>query len=302
MTQVAQTRLSRRVADLAARLLPPIVVEALGRLPLRRALAGPPEWEYVPEGWRTGGTLVRGWNDSSVLETERQRWAQFLRAIEGTQPLAVAHEMPDAGADDYIAHNIIMAYGYVLGLAAHGKEALSVLDWGGGLGHYYALARRLLLGVALDYHCKDVPLMCHGGRALLPEVKFHESEAECFARSYDLVLASSSLQYTEDWKGLVARLAPAADGYLYITRLPIVRSAPSFVVVQRPHAYGYATEYLGRFLNKDEFVDHVLSQGMELVREFLVQEKPYVCGAPEQGQYHGFLFRPRRGRTAPIDE
>jgi putative methyltransferase (TIGR04325 family) len=302
MTQVAQSRVPRRVVDLAARLLPPIVVEALGRLPLRRALAGPPEWEYVPEGWRTGDALVRGWNDGSVLEAERQRWAQFLRAIEGTQPLAVAHEVPDTGADDYIAHNVIMTFGYVLALAAHTKDALSVLDWGGGLGHYYLLAQRLLWSTALDYHCKDVPLMCHGGRELLPEVAFHESEVDCFARSYDLVLASSSLQYTEDWKGLIARLAPAADGYLYITRLPIVHSAPSFVVVQRPYAYGYATEYLGWFLNKGEFVDHVQSQGMELVREFLVQERPHVYGAPEQGRYHGFLFRPRRGRAVPIDE
>jgi putative methyltransferase (TIGR04325 family) len=107
------------------------------------------------------------------------------------------------------------------------------------------------------------------------------------------VLASSSLQYSEDWKSVVQKLASASRCYLYITRLPIVHQAASFVVVQRPYQYGYDTEYLGWFLNRQEFMNYMSSLQMELVREFLIQEVFSVPGAPEQGEGRGFLFRPR---------
>ena len=75
-----------------------------------------------------------------------------------------------------------------------------MLDWGGGLGYYYFLARALLPdGVELDYHCKDMPLICEYGRQALPEITFWDDE-RCLEHDYDLVLASSSLQYSEAWE------------------------------------------------------------------------------------------------------
>ena len=93
---------------------------------------------------------------------------------------------------------------------------------------------------------------------------------------------------------MASHLAAAARSYLYITRLPIVRHAASFVVVQRPSSSGYFTEYLGWFLNREEFLCHLASQGMKLRREFLIAERPQVPRAPEQCEYRGFLFQ-RRG-------
>jgi len=63
-------------------------------------------------------------------------------------------------------------------------------------------------------------------------------------------------------------------------------------VVDRPHDLGYQTEYLGWFFNQREFLDTFQSLGMELVREFLIEEHPFVHRAPEQGEYRGFLWRP----------
>jgi hypothetical protein len=40
-------------------------------------------------------------------------------------------------------------------------------------------------------------------------VDFREDES-CLERTYDLVVASSSLQYAEDWRGLLDRIAAAA--------------------------------------------------------------------------------------------
>jgi putative methyltransferase (TIGR04325 family) len=128
----------------------------------------------------------------------------------------------------------------------------------------------------------------------LPDVHFHETVESCLGRRYDLVLSSSSLHYSEKWREVAALLVEMTGSYLYITRIPIVQRAPSFVVLQRPYSLGYRTEYLGWFLNRHEFLDALRALGMELVREFLVEERPFVHRAPEQGEYRGFLWRPAR--------
>jgi putative methyltransferase (TIGR04325 family) len=184
-----------------------------------------------------------------------------------------------------------MAFAYVLALAARGKSRLSMLDWGGGIGHYYLLARALVPDVVLEYCCKDVPLLAGHGRTLFPDQRFC-SDDSCLARRYDLVFASASLHYSEDWRSALASLGKAADGYLYITRLPVVTQAPSFVFIQRPYAYGYGTEYLGWCLNRGEFLAEAGRAGLALVREFAIGECPPIAGATEQCRYRGYLFRP----------
>jgi putative methyltransferase (TIGR04325 family) len=319
-TEYANVRLTLKKVVKAV--LPPVILDALRYLRDRRGQlerlestpvqalsqeqtgaqapgrAVPPEWECVPEGFRVQDPRITGWNVESILQTQRAKWPLFLRLLEGTGPLGVDHEAPVPSHEDYSAHNTLMAYAYVLALAARNTDTLSMLDWGGGIGHYLAISRALLPEVRLAYHCKEVPLLCEGGRELLPDATFYDAEDECFRRCYDLVLASGSFHYTEDWKRLFRRLASATRSYLYITRLPVVHSVASFVVVQRPSPYGYLTEYIGWFLNREEFLNHGASLGLELVREFLIHERPLVHGAPEQCEYRGFLFRPygnRRG-------
>ena len=255
-----------------------------------------PEWEYVPGGWpRIVAGRDEGWEAPGVLATYQSKWPSFVQAVEGPGPLGVAHEATPITRDLPGAHNTIMSYGYVLALVSRGKSAVSLLDWGGGVGHYYLLGQSLLPDVQLDYHCKDVSSLCSYGRELFPEAHFCEDES-CLGRSYDLVVVSGSLQYSEDWRRTVELLAAATAGYLYVTRLPIVSRAPSFVVVQRAQRYGYETEYHGWFLNRDEFLQRVSDCGMTLVREFIVMEEPVVSGAPEQGRHAGFLFRHDRRR------
>jgi putative methyltransferase (TIGR04325 family) len=260
----------------------------------RRVLAHlrPAPWEHLPEGWPKTGSGVRGWDAQSIVAVQTAKWEQFVRLAKGTGPLGLAHEANDVARQDYAAHNTLMVFAYVLALATRRKERISILDWGGGLGHYYLLSKAFVPNLELEYHCKDLPLMCQRGRELLPEVRFHETAESCYGRQYDLVFSSSSLHYSENWRDVAARLAQMAGSYLYITRIPIVRRAPSFVVLQRPFSVGYQTEYPGWFLNHAEFLEALRDQRMELVREFLIDERPFVHRAPEQGQYRGFLWRP----------
>lgn len=281
--------------ELARLVLPPIVVGGLRRLRKRRVLEerrgapAPPEWEYVPDGWREV-TRVKGWNVESVVRAQMDKWPEFVRLARGTGPLGIYHEAATLSDRSYVAHNTLMTYGYVLAMAARRKDRITLLDWGGGVGHYCVISHALLPDLEITYHCRDVPLLCQGGRTLLPNAHFHEDDGECFSLTYDLVLVSGSLHYWQDWKALVQRLTRVSRPYLYVTRLPIVHRSPSFVALQRPAQHGYDTEYFGWFLNRQEFLDHMQSVGMTAVREFLIDEKPLVHGAPEQGEFRGFLF------------
>lgn len=250
------------------------------------------EWEYIPEGWAYARTHpeVKGWNVRDVLEAYKRKWPQFVAMVQATGPLGVTHESSLTTNEDIISHNTMMAFAYVLALAAHKKDRLSMLDWGGGIGHYYLLAQVLLPGVEIEYHCKDVPVLCEHGARLFPQQHFYANEL-CFDRSYDFVLASGSLHFTEDWQTLVQRLAGATRGYLYIANLPTVQRASSFVFVQRPYQYGYNTEYVGWCLNRTEFLTTAERARLELVREFIYGHRPFLYRAPEQNVYRGYLFR-----------
>jgi putative methyltransferase (TIGR04325 family) len=164
-----------------------------------------------------------------------------------------------------------------------------MLDWGGAIGHYYLISQKLLPDLQIDYHCKDVPVLAEYGRSLFPQAHFYTDQT-CLERKYDFVLVSGSFQYFQDWASSLKKLARATGEYLFVTRLPIVQQAPSYVMVQRPYDYGYNTEYLGWCLNRNEFLKQTENLGLKLVREFIAQESPYVTLAPEQPEYRGFLF------------
>jgi putative methyltransferase (TIGR04325 family) len=278
-------------------MVPPVFIRLARQL--RADGAARPEWEYVPDGWvyAERHPEVRGWNVQDVLETYKRKWPQFARMATGTGPLGVAHESGLATNEDILSHNAIMAFGYALALAARDKKRLSLLDWGGGIGHYYLLARTLLPDLEIEYHCKDVPVLSEYGARLFPDQRF-SSDERCLEDVYDFVLASTSVHYTEDWRSLLERLAGATRDYLYIAQLPTVPEAPSFVFVQRPYHYGYNTEYLGWCLNQTEFLQAAERSGLRLQREFVYGYQPLIHGAPEQNAYRGYLFRAHpEGRT-----
>ena len=276
--------LARRIGLLSAP--PPPVAEE------QAAPTEPPEWEYVPEGW---SRETAGWDDGTVAEAYLAKWPEWNDALRGAGPLGVYHEAragEPIGRDDMAAHNMLLSFAYVLARVAHGRERISVLDWGGGLAHYAVLARAVLPEVALDWHCREVPSIARAGATASPDVTFHTDDA-CLERSYDLVFASGSLQYARDWADLLGRLGRASRGFLFVTRLPIALEAPSFVVLQRAYAYGYATEYLGWVVSRTELLAEAAASGLALEREMLLDAWLSASGAPEDPIGHrGFLFRP----------
>lgn len=281
--------------DFAQDIIPPFFWRILVNLKLRTqnvlaARSLKPEWEFIPQGWDYSKThLVRGWDAPDILQVYKNKWNKFVELANSTAPLGIAHEADLTNNESIEFQNTILVFAYCLALAAHKKDFLSMLDWGGGIGHYYIFARALLPEIVINYHCKDLPTLVAHGTKLFPNQYFYTDES-CLEQKFDFVMASGSMHYDQDWAKLLCKLAQASKGYLFITRLPIVLSVPSFIFIQRPYRYGYNTEYLGWCINREEFLTKAEKLSLKLIREFIIDEHPSIVSAPEDCQYRGFLF------------
>jgi putative methyltransferase (TIGR04325 family) len=249
----------------------------------------PPALEYTPEGWNTSlaNRENAGWNVSNVVAAEEAKWRSFTEDCNGTGSLGFSHESFDLTVVRNLSfHNINMTYAYVLALAAHSKSTLTMLDWGGGLGHYYLVGKALLPDVKIDFHCKEVPLMAEVGRRLNPEVHWYSDES-CLNRKYDLIMMNGSMQYIQDWTDALRRIASSVADYLFLARVPVVQRNPGYVAVQR----AYGTKMLHPQINQGVLLEVVQGLGFSIVREFIVGDRPYIKGAPEQCELRSWLFK-----------
>jgi putative methyltransferase (TIGR04325 family) len=244
-------------------------------------------FEYVGTEWPQDDSGPADWGDFAALLISAL--PQFMQVLKGTDPLGILPLAPHARSESN--HNVSMTFAYVLARAAQGKAQLSMLDWGGALGHYALMAGRLIPEVALQVTVKERQELCQIGRQLLPWVTFEPTDEACFARAYDLVMASASLQYALDWQLVLSGLAGAAQPWLFVSRLPTVRATPCFVVRPRPVASGPRLDHPFWVINRDVLVEHVESLGLTLQREFITGQSAIFAGAPEQSEGVGFLFK-----------
>ena len=152
--------------------IPPILMKGL------RALRSP-ILEYAPEGWQTSlpQSHNQGWSVEAVANHEKAKWDSYCRNLDGPAPLGFSHEHTDLSVvRNPNFHNVHISYAYVLALVAHKQDSVSVLDWGGSLGHYYLLGKAVLPEVNIEFHVKEVPMMAKVGKELNPEVHWHDDE------------------------------------------------------------------------------------------------------------------------------
>ena len=282
-TTMATIAVIKKILDL---FIPPIVIKGTRVL---QNLFRKPDLEYAPNGWQTQLTEGKniGWSVDSVVDTERAKWNAFCLNLEGAGPLGFSHEHTDMSVirnPDF--HNVHISYAYVLAMTAHKKDRISVLDWGGALGHYYKVAKAVLTDVVIDYHVKEEPLMAQAGKQLNPEVHWYEDET-CLKMRYDLIMMNGSIGYMEDWADILHRIASSAKAYLFLFRLLVVQYSPSFISIERL----YNSQMLHQQLNQTELLETVKETGLTLVREFVLGDRPYIKDAPEQCEMRGWLFR-----------
>jgi len=267
------------------KILPPII-EFLKQRLIR--FLNPPLLEYAPNGWKTVlATDTEGWNSSKFIAEEKDKWEIFCDLVKPPGPLGFSHEEPVLQSTSNLSfHNLHVTYGYVLGLVGHRKATLSVLDYGGGLGHYFQLGRALLPDLELKFHCKEMPALAEAGKLLNPEVEWFTDD-RCLNNTYDLVMISSSLQYMENWQEQLTAIASSTSDYLLLTRIPVVHHSDSFVAIQK----AYGSKMLHWQFNKSKLLDQIQKSGLQLIREFIIGDRPAIKGAPEQCELGSWLFR-----------
>ena len=248
-----------------------------------------PDLVYAPNGWKTklsNGKII-GWNAPSVVNSQRVEWEAFINNLKRTGHLGFNYGHTDLSENRNVSfHNAHITYGYVLVLAAHLKKCISILDYGGGLGHYYQIAKTLLPDVVFEFHCKEVPSIAEAGKLLNPEILWHIDDT-CLERTYDLVMIDGSLQYMENWEEVLQKVSTAVGGYLLLTSVPVVENADSFVAIQK----AYDTRMLHWQFNKHALLQVIRNTGLSLMREFVIGEHPYIKNAPEQCEMCGWLFK-----------
>lgn len=266
--------------------LPPVVTLMLRKI---RFLIAPPDFglSYAPGGWRTAVPAARTFEGAAYLESKETEWREVWKPfVNSLAAGGIATEHPADPLNDRIsAHNTWMTYAYVVSMAAAHGRPLKILDYGAGLGHCYGVARALLPGIPLEYHCKELSALVLLGRKFTPDATWHVDDS-CLDAQYDLVVLGSVLQYLEDWPDLIHRAASAATHYLYITQTPVVEFGPAYVAIQRVNGQ----PILHNQINKAELLTAISKTGMTTVRQFLENPHTLIQGAPEQPVYFGCLL------------
>lgn len=254
-----------------------------------RSLVVKPHLEYASCGWETNirSDDNEGWNSKIIVNEEKDKWAEFVRNTQGTGPLGFAHESDDlTEIRNVYFHNIHITYAYVLALAARQKNTISVLDYGGGLGHYYLLGKAILPECDLDFHCKELPNMVDTGKLINPDIHWYSDESYLL-RTYNLVMVSSSLQYIKEWNNELQKICQTVDEYLFLTRLSVVEKSSSSVAIQMWRG----VELLNHQFNRKVLLETVEGAGLSLVREFVVGDMLNIKHAPENSSPLSFLFK-----------
>ncbi|MEO5374851.1 MAG: methyltransferase, TIGR04325 family [Alphaproteobacteria bacterium] len=231
-------------------------------------------WEGVYPSFADapGKVSVTGEGDGGF---EGSQWLEksVRRAVEARDRMRSPRTIkPAALARDYVLP-------VVAALAHSGDRPLSVLDFGGGLAiSYFGAEAALPAGRSLVFHCLESEALRREASALFtdyPDLHFH-SEFATVPKPVDVVHAGSSLQYVEDWRGVLGLLCGFAPRYLVLADIP-ASDLETFVSIQNY----YERHIRHWFWNIGEFVAAVEANGYQLLYRsnyqgvYLGREGPY---------------------------
>ncbi len=150
----------------------------------------------------------------------------------------------------------------VVAVLLGGQAGVRLLDFGGGLGTAFVVLSSALGGeiARVDYCVVEVESICQAGRELFaagPRPRFEPELPK--AETFDVVQASSSMQYIEDWRSVVRQLAAYRARYLVFGDL-LIGDFASYVTLQNY----YGSRIRSQFLNAKDFIGEVERHGYKL--------------------------------------
>jgi putative methyltransferase (TIGR04325 family) len=162
------------------------------------------------------------------------RTADALIAAERLLRETEAAPMPREAAVD---HEVL-----ALVVRLIGTPAVSVVDFGGGVGQSFAALRRMVArDIRLRYRVVELEDVAARGR----EIWSGNSEIE-FASTFgdaapSIVFSKGSIQYFRDWPSLLGELLGTGARFVLLEKLPLV-TAPTYATMQ-VDVYGQSLPY-----------------------------------------------------------
>lgn len=114
----------------------------------------------------------------------------------------------------------------VLALRLTQAGVVSVVDFGGGVGHSYRVLKRLMPGQTMRFNVIDLPPLVERGRELWrndPGIAFSD-HADVAVSAPDVVFSKSVLQYFPDYDAQFRRLLAAGASWVVLEKLPALQS------------------------------------------------------------------------------
>lgn len=163
------------------------------------------------------------------------------------------------------------------------QAQVSVLDFGGGMGYEYLniLAKVPLAEQGLLYSIVEgaqtiahLPAEIH----TLDKLSFF-TNLDDVTSHFDMVHVGSTLQYVDDWQGLLHRLIDIADATFFVFSDLLAGDIPTFITRQ----YYYGSHIPMRFLNHQDIIHCMQKLGFEALYKAKYNPRPALGYYPNEG-------------------
>jgi len=224
-------------------------------------------WEGVFDNWQDASDHGDAFNSSKWLDRSVDRAREAFDAMTVEQN----DISKNACGKDYILP-------CVCAMAQSPEKVLRMLDFGGGLASSFFSVFSTLRSIDnIEYHIVESKGICDKGREMFPAslpLYFHE-DFPSKDGEFDIIHAGSSLQYIDDWQGLLASFASLKPRYLILADVPAGNIKP-FVTVQNYYEYKIRVRFfnLQDLMNETEKLGYRLLYHSMYVARILGKEDP----------------------------
>ncbi len=143
------------------------------------------------------------------------------------------------------------------------KNRTCILDFGGGLGStYISVMAACANEQVVDYHVVDSKRICQAGKTYFRDnahLHFYDHLPDEI-QAVDIICLSSSIQYVEDWKGLLREITKYDPQYILLADLP-AGDIPTYATVQNY----YESRIPHWFFNVADVIDTMTSVEFNLL-------------------------------------